>query len=485
MPRIDRTEIDGVPTVWSPAPGPLTAALVFRIGRADERPIDGGITHLVEHLAMVPVGQPRYDHNAFVEGNRTVFFASGSPDEVAGFLDVVTRSLAALPFDRLDVERDVLRREAHGRDGSVIDAHRMIRFGFAGHGLVGEPEFGLGTLPAERIDGWAKFAFTRGNAALWLTGEPPTSLRLHLLDGPRRVAPAPTSVAGVDLPTHVGGDVTGFGLGFLAPRRIGAGTFTTILHRRLRQRLRMDLGLVYDVLAAYEPLDADYAVGLIGTDCGPQQVDAVADVAFAELESLIAGGTTDSELADEVDVLERALNDPTAVAGLLDMMVSDELLGMAPRSPQDRYEEQQRINAGHIAERAADARSSAILIAATDHHPGDFRPYPMSSAQPVAGREIKPLLSILGLGRRQRLVIGPDGVTLRASDGTLTTIRYADCVLLERPAEDEIVLWSRDGDRIYIPGIFWRGGGELLAEIAAALPADIVIEDQISVDLID
>jgi hypothetical protein len=109
----------------------------------------------------------------------------------------------------------------------------------------------------------------------------------------------------------------------------------------------------------------------------------------------------------------------------------------------------------------------------------------MSSAQPVAGREIKPLLSILGLGRRQRLVIGPDGVTLRASDGTLTTIRYADCVLLERPAEDEIVLWSRDGDRIYIPGIFWRGGGELLAEIAAALPADIVIEDQISVDLID
>jgi len=92
---------------------------------------------------------------------------------------------------------------------------------------------------------------------------------------------------------------------------------------------------------------------------------------------------------------------------------------------------------------------------------------------------------MLGLGRRQRLVIGPEGVTLRASDGTMTTIRYADCVLLERPAEDEIVLWDRDVNRIYIPGIFWRGGGELLAEIAAAVPADLVVEDRISLDLID
>ena len=52
MPRMVRTEIDGVPTIWSPSPGPLTAALVFRIGRADERPSDGGITNIVEHLAM-------------------------------------------------------------------------------------------------------------------------------------------------------------------------------------------------------------------------------------------------------------------------------------------------------------------------------------------------------------------------------------------------------------------------------------------------
>lgn len=485
MPLISRTEVDGVPTIWSPAPGPLTAALVFRVGRADERPIDGGITHLVEHLAMAPLGQPRYEHNAFVEGNRTVFFASGSPVEVTAFLGSVTRSLADLPLDRLDMEREVLRREADGRDGSALEAHRHIRFGFIAHGLIGQPEFGLARLEADRIAGWSKYAFTSGNAALWLTGAPPDSLRLHLVDGPRLGSPPLTQIPDLVLPAYVEGDVPGFGLGFLSPRRPGAGTLLSILQQRLRQRLRLDQGLVYDVLGAYEPLDADWSVGMIGTDCGPAQVDVVSDVAFEELRSIQEGGATASELADELADLEAALDDPTAVSGLLDVMVSDELLGREPRSPEERYEEQRRTTAVDVAERATEARSSAILMAATDHRPEDFRPYPTSSAKPVAGREVKPLLSLLGLGRRQRLLIGPEGITLVAGDGTLTTIRYADCVVLERPADDEIVLWDRNGDRIYIPGVFWRGGSALIDEIAAALPEDIVLIDRVSVDLID
>ncbi|MBA2718318.1 MAG: insulinase family protein [Chloroflexi bacterium] len=485
MPLISRTEVDGVPTVWSPAPGPLTAALVVRIGRADERPIDGGITHLVEHLAMAPLGQPRYEHNAFVEGNRTVFFASGSPAEVTAFLDSVTRSLAELPLDRLDMEREILKREAQGRDDSAIEVHRHLRFGFAGHGLIGQPEFGLARLDADRIAGWSRYAFTRGNSALWLTGEPPGSLRLHLRDGPRRDGPPVTQIPDVALPAYVEGDIPGFGLGYLAPRRTGAGTFASIFHQRLRKRLRLDLGLVYEVLGSYEPLDAGHALGMIGTDCDDGQVDVVADVAFEELRSLLEGGATDTELGDELADLEAALNDPTAVAGLLDMMVSDDIFGRPPRSPEERYEEQRLTSAGDVATRAAEVRSSAILMASTDHRPDDFRPYPTSSAGAVAGREIKPLMSMLGLGRRQRLMIGPDGVSLRASDGTLTTIRYADCVVLERPADDEIVMWDRDGDRLYIPAIFWRGGSALLEEITAALPQDIVIHDRISVDLID
>ena len=248
MPSVVRTEVDGVPTMWSPAPGPLTAGLMFRVGRAHERPVDGGITHLVEHLAMAPLGQPRYDHNAFVEGDRTVFFATGSPQELVGFFDTVTRALASLPLERLDKEREVLRREARGREGSVVELHRHMRFGFQGHGLVGEPEFGLTSLRADRIDAWSKFAFTRQNASFWLTGEPPPDLRLHLADGVRLPAPELTSVPDVILPAHLKG-VPGFGMGFLTARRRGAGTFMSILHRRLRQHLRLELGIAYEVMA--------------------------------------------------------------------------------------------------------------------------------------------------------------------------------------------------------------------------------------------
>jgi len=93
--------------------------------------------------------------------------------------------------------------------------------------------------------------------------------------------------------------------------------------------------------------------------------------------------------------------------------------------------------------------------------------------------------SIAGPSGRDRVVAFRGAQPEARRRGDWTTIRYADCVLLERPAEDEIVLWDRDGDRIYIPGDFWRGGRELIAEIAAARPADIVIEDRISLDLID
>ena len=109
----------------------------------------------------------------------------------------------------------------------------------------------------------------------------------------------------------------------------------------------------------------------------------------------------------------------------------------------------------------------------------------MSSTDLVAGREVKPLLSVLGFGPKVRLTIGPDGVSLRAKDGSLATVRYADCVVLERPNDDELVMWGRDLSRVYVPAAFWRGGAEVLAEIAAAVPPEIVVRDTFSHDYIE
>ena len=115
----------------------------------------------------------------------------------------------------------------------------------------------------------------------------------------------------------------------------------------------------------------------------------------------------------------------------------------------------------------------------------DIVVYPLTSSDAVAGREVKPLLSVMGFGPKIRLIIGPDGVSLRAKDGSMATVRYTDCVLLERPNDDELVLWGRDLSRVYISGPFWRGGEEILAEVMAAVSADLVVHDTFSHDYIE
>jgi predicted Zn-dependent peptidase len=61
---VRQTSIDGVPVFQAEGPLPLTAGLVFGVGRADETFVRGGLTHLVEHLAMSAVGRQTIDANA-------------------------------------------------------------------------------------------------------------------------------------------------------------------------------------------------------------------------------------------------------------------------------------------------------------------------------------------------------------------------------------------------------------------------------------
>jgi hypothetical protein len=65
------------------------------------------------------------------------------------------------------------------------------------------------------------------------------------------------------------------------------------------------------------------------------------------------------------------------------------------------------------------------------------------------------------------------------------TVRYADCVILEHPVEDELVMWGRDGVRLYVPAVFWRGGEDVLAEIRRSVPPEVVVTHKMSHDLIE
>ena len=60
---IRRLDVDGVPVLLGPTAGPMQAGLVFRVGFADEPLARRGITHLLEHLALYPLGLGDYHFN--------------------------------------------------------------------------------------------------------------------------------------------------------------------------------------------------------------------------------------------------------------------------------------------------------------------------------------------------------------------------------------------------------------------------------------
>ena len=89
-------------------------------------------------------------------------------------------------------------------------AASALRFGPVGHGLIGYDEYGLHGVDGDAIAAWVGRCFTRQNAVVWLTGEPPETLSLELPSGERLAPPAPEPIAYLLFPCA-------FDVGFPAP----------------------------------------------------------------------------------------------------------------------------------------------------------------------------------------------------------------------------------------------------------------------------
>jgi hypothetical protein len=54
--EFERSSVAGVPVFWTESGDQMLAGLMFRVGRADESLARGGITHMIEHLVLYPLG---------------------------------------------------------------------------------------------------------------------------------------------------------------------------------------------------------------------------------------------------------------------------------------------------------------------------------------------------------------------------------------------------------------------------------------------
>jgi zinc protease len=479
-PQIERAEIDGVPVFWTQIDAPRVASLMFRVGRADEPAHMGGISHLVEHLALAPLTQQDYGHNGFVAPLRTVFHATGTDGQLVDYIGAVCRNLGQLPLDRILMERRILGQEAANRSSGSSGMQRWFRYGFQDHGLVGAQELGLGWLGPDPVQAWSREWFTRQNAAVWWSGEPPAGLRLELPDGERKPVPPVVPLPAIRFPTRtdLGGD--GVSFGFLGVRSATTRIVQDVLVRRLRQDLRFERGLIYDVGSEYEPIQPEEALASIGMDCTRADATEVAATILRTLDDLRENGATAEEIAREAGAFEEGSGQSGGRFGFLDSTAHDALLGR-PREAAAEIIAEYRAVTPEATRAVADAAYQSLLLFAP---PGAYDEaalslYPAWSAGPVAGRTIRPSGWLVGpKARRDRLIVGPEGVSWVAPDGRCNTVRYAECVAIRHWEGPVRELWGADGFRVVIDAAEWRGGAGVVAEVDAALPTSVIACDE-------
>jgi zinc protease len=462
---VERTEADGVPIFWAEAPAPFVAAIVFRVGRADESLTTAGITHLVEHLAMPTTEVSGVDMNGVVTATETMFWASGSRERALKAFASILGGLADLPLERLETERGILRTEAASSSGEPVLGAAALRFGPRGYGLGAYDELGLNRIGGAEVEDWWRERFTGGNAAVWMSGRPPGKFEVPLLRGEQKPLPPVTPIAGVPLPAHnVGGPSGGLSASLLVERSSAANAVIAIAGTRARRQLRFEHGLSYGAYSIYEPLTADRAHAVLIADCLDDKAPTVRDGLMTILRELADDGPSEDELRDNAEGLEAAASEPSELTGFLHGQASDELIGRPIDSPAQLVELRAEVTRESAARALAEAMPTLLLT--TPDGSGDVRPglerYPLWSPRRVSGRTHR----LRGLyGRRElrkaRAVSGPEGVSLVAPDGQALTVFFADCVALAHWPDGTRGLWGEDGFYIEVDPSHWRGGKEL------------------------
>ncbi|MFF3086446.1 M16 family metallopeptidase [Streptomyces nojiriensis] len=467
---VTTTTVDGVRTLLAPRSGPVTAGLLFRVGRADETLATSGITHLVEHLALHRHGLSDLHYNGATAAAYTLFAVTGTAADVVEYLNGVCAALRDLPVDRLETEKEILRTEAAGRSRGPGHGMDLWRYGARSYGLVDYAETGLPAITAEDVRDWARTRFTAGNAVLWMTSDTlPEGLDLTLPAGEWLSAPEPTSALPAT-PAHFHGDAGGVVLTSVLPRSTAARLFAEVLGKELFRELRQKGGYSYTATAEYHPRDTGHATVIAYADALPAKQDALVGAFVDVLAKLRAGRIEQADL-DSVRASALAQFDSPELAA-----------AMLPGTAMDLL-----MRHGHLA--VAGARAEIEAVTVEDLHrvarelwadalvqvPGrgvdwaGLTAAPASSPEIVSGRRYSALED-----GKVALLVAKDGISL-VTPNDQVTVRYAECALMQVFPDGARHLVGNDGFGITVEPTLYRLTLGWLAPLDAGVPPASVV----------
>jgi hypothetical protein len=435
---------------------------MFRVGTADESLSRHGVTHLVEHLALEPLGEQPYKYNGMVDGLFTRFYAAGRPAEIVEFFERVTKGLADLPRDRLLAESAVLRTEAARESANWLRAILNYRYGSAGWGLAALDEFGLCNPDPDEVQSWARTRYTAENAVLWVNGPLPVGLRIGLPSGSRTLS-EPSPAAAVRLPAWATQAAPGVGVSVTGERSTALGIMAQIARRRAHTQLR-EGAVSYSVQLSYQPLDRSWAHVALWADALPENVDRVGTELLKILDGLAETGPSQEELDRSLDEVERAEDEADSVLQWLDNAASSELVGSERYTPNRLREEIRALSPEDGRKAIAEAMKTLLVMAPPKFKQptARFTPVPTWSAQRVTGMTVGLRLGLSTVGRKIRLTVAKDGVTLAFDASRLITIWFDRCAAMLQWTDGSRTMYGNDGFRLHICPRDWHDGEQLV-----------------------
>ena len=463
---IRRTEVDGVPTLIAPTSGPMHAGLMFRVGRADETLPRAGITHLLEHLVLHPLGLADYHYNGATAPVMTYFHMQGPEKDVAGFLSGVCSALRELPLHRLETEKAILRTEGGSRSPHVTEPMALWRHGARDHGLVSYPEWGLPMITPDDLLAWSARWFTRDNAVLWIAGrDVPAGLTLPLPAGERRPVPPASSALPVT-PAWFGGESRAVALDAVVRRRTAASVFSGVLERELFRGLRQEGGLSYTAGTDYTPRGDGFAVITALADALPEKQDAVLGGFVDILAKMRVGRIEQADIDAVVTKNTDALDNAEVYAARLPSYAFGMLTGAAHPTVEELAVELKGVTAADVHAVAVEALDSALLMVpeGRDADWAGFTAAPTSSERAVHGTAYRSLD-----GGDEQLIAGPEGVSV-VNGSEQVTVRYAECAAALGWPDGRRTLIGHDGISVVIEPTLWAGAPAALPYIDAAVP---------------
>jgi hypothetical protein len=469
---IKHLHVDGVPTVLAPTSGPMHAGLAFRVGRADETLARGGITHLIEHLVLHPLGMADYHFNGVTGSVWTYFHLQGSENDLASFLTGVCDTLAALPMQRLTVEKEILRTEAAGRGSAVTDPLALWRHGARDYGLQGYPEWGLSACTPDDLLAWVAQYFTRDNAVLWIAGDAvPAGLNLRLPAGVRRPVPAPSSALPVT-PAYFPGSSRAVAWDTVVPRSTTASVFASVLEREMFRGLRQEAGLSYTVQTDYDPRGDGTAVITAVADALPEKQDAVLGGFVDVLAKMGVGRIEAADVKAVVAKRVEALDNAEAHAARLPAHAFNLLTGWPQQTADELAAELRAVTPDDVARAAGTALRNGLLMTPDGRRAewAGFAKAPSMSDAAVPGTTYRSL-EVADV----RMVVGDQGVSL-VSGGEQLTVRFDACSAMLAWPDGGRLLIGHDAVSLRVEPMLYAGLGAALPWIDAAVGPDLRVD---------